>query len=97
MSFFTFSFQHALPLPGFVLLAPNIYHHAVLFSQSGECCIDGALFLYLSVLWKMLDEAFVIHGQEKRSLSLHLLVALASLAPSWPTLCVPTADTFFLK
>nr|XP_021386583.1 UDP-xylose and UDP-N-acetylglucosamine transporter isoform X1 [Lonchura striata domestica] len=30
-------YNHALPLPGFLLLAPNIYQHAVLFSQSGEC------------------------------------------------------------
>ncbi|OPJ76405.1 UDP-xylose and UDP-N-acetylglucosamine transporter [Patagioenas fasciata monilis] len=29
-------YNHALPLPGFLLLAPNIYHHAVLFSQSGH-------------------------------------------------------------
>ncbi|NXF13970.1 S35B4 protein, partial [Smithornis capensis] len=29
-------YNHALPLPGFLLLAPNIYQHAVLFSQSGE-------------------------------------------------------------
>ncbi|XP_061876271.1 nucleotide sugar transporter SLC35B4 isoform X3 [Colius striatus] len=27
-------YNHALPLPGFLLLAPNIYQHAVLFSQS---------------------------------------------------------------
>lgn len=57
-SCFYFSPQHALPLPGFLLLAPNIYHHAVLFSQTGKCCTDGSLLLYLSVLWKMPQEAF---------------------------------------
>lgn len=47
-SWLHFSLQHALPLPGFLLLAPNIYHHAVLFSQSGKCCTGGSLLLYLS-------------------------------------------------
>lgn len=40
-----FSPQHALPLPGFLLLAPNIYQHAVLFNQSGECCAQGSVLL----------------------------------------------------
>ncbi|XP_074429285.1 nucleotide sugar transporter SLC35B4 isoform X2 [Larus michahellis] len=49
-------YNHALPLPGFLLLAPNIYHHAVLFSQTdtapnlGSGCwrIRAATWLLLS-------------------------------------------------
>ncbi|XP_056429152.1 nucleotide sugar transporter SLC35B4 isoform X2 [Hyla sarda] len=29
-------YNHALPLPGFLLLAPDIYNHSVMFSQSGS-------------------------------------------------------------
>ena len=32
----SFSLQHALPLPFFLLLAKDIYKHAVLFSNSGK-------------------------------------------------------------
>uniref|UniRef100_K7FNY6 Solute carrier family 35 member B4 n=1 Tax=Pelodiscus sinensis TaxID=13735 RepID=K7FNY6_PELSI len=34
-------YNHALPLPGFLLLAPDIYAHAVLFSQSGLEHLQG--------------------------------------------------------
>ncbi|XP_029819808.1 UDP-xylose and UDP-N-acetylglucosamine transporter [Manacus vitellinus] len=50
-------YNHALPLPGFLLLAPNIYQHAVLFSQSGELG-TGILGLDLPILWKTLRESF---------------------------------------
>ncbi|NXE42300.1 S35B4 protein, partial [Ptilorrhoa leucosticta] len=49
-------YNHALPLPGFLLLAPNIYHHAVLFNQSGECCAGNSVLLDLPILWKTLWE-----------------------------------------
>ncbi|NWS85161.1 S35B4 protein, partial [Toxostoma redivivum] len=45
-----FSPQHALPLPGFLLLAPNIYQHAVLFSQSELFQVPG-IGLTLPIMW----------------------------------------------
>uniref|UniRef100_A0A8C9L769 Solute carrier family 35 member B4 n=1 Tax=Pavo cristatus TaxID=9049 RepID=A0A8C9L769_PAVCR len=42
--------HHALPLPGFVLLAPNIYHHAVLFSQSEPFQIP-VIGLTMPIMW----------------------------------------------
>ncbi|NXX85024.1 S35B4 protein, partial [Urocolius indicus] len=43
-------YNHALPLPGFLLLAPNIYHHAVLFSQSEPFQVPG-IGLTLPIMW----------------------------------------------
>ncbi|KAM9028946.1 nucleotide sugar transporter SLC35B4 [Ara ararauna] len=43
-------YNHALPLPGFLLLAPNIYHHAVLFSQS-ELFQVPVIGLTLPIMW----------------------------------------------
>ncbi|NXK98460.1 S35B4 protein, partial [Formicarius rufipectus] len=43
-------YNHALPLPGFLLLAPNIYQHAVLFSQS-ELFEVPVLGLTLPIMW----------------------------------------------
>ncbi|XP_047918561.2 nucleotide sugar transporter SLC35B4 isoform X2 [Anser cygnoides] len=43
-------YNHALPLPGFLLLAPNIYHHAVLFSQSEPFQIP-VIGLTLPIMW----------------------------------------------
>ncbi|NWT43939.1 S35B4 protein, partial [Chroicocephalus maculipennis] len=43
-------YNHALPLPGFLLLAPNIYHHAVLFSQTEPFQIP-VIGLTLPIMW----------------------------------------------
>ncbi|NWR95026.1 S35B4 protein, partial [Furnarius figulus] len=43
-------YNHALPLPGFLLLAPNIYHHAVLFNQSELFQVPG-IGLTLPIMW----------------------------------------------
>ncbi|KAH1187353.1 UDP-xylose and UDP-N-acetylglucosamine transporter isoform X1 [Mauremys mutica] len=43
-------YNHALPLPGFLLLAPNIYTHAVLFSQSEPFQVPG-IGLTLPIMW----------------------------------------------
>ncbi|XP_075781731.1 nucleotide sugar transporter SLC35B4 [Pelodiscus sinensis] len=43
-------YNHALPLPGFLLLAPDIYAHAVLFSQSEPFQVPG-IGLTLPVMW----------------------------------------------
>ncbi|NXX95256.1 S35B4 protein, partial [Centropus bengalensis] len=43
-------YNHALPLPGFLLLAPNIYHHAVLFSQSEPFQVP-LIGLTLPIMW----------------------------------------------
>ncbi|NXN15047.1 S35B4 protein, partial [Indicator maculatus] len=43
-------YNHALPLPGFLLLAPDIYHHAVLFSQS-ELFQVPVLGLTMPIMW----------------------------------------------
>ncbi|KAM9581825.1 nucleotide sugar transporter SLC35B4 [Guaruba guarouba] len=43
-------YNHALPLPGFLLLAPNIYHHAVLFSQSEPFQVP-VIGLTLPIMW----------------------------------------------
>ncbi|XP_059703565.1 nucleotide sugar transporter SLC35B4 isoform X4 [Haemorhous mexicanus] len=43
-------YNHALPLPGFLLLAPNIYQHAVLFSQS-ELFQVPVIGLTLPIMW----------------------------------------------
>ncbi|OWK62847.1 UDP-xylose and UDP-N-acetylglucosamine transporter [Lonchura striata] len=43
-------YNHALPLPGFLLLAPNIYQHAVLFSQS-ELFRVPVIGLTLPIMW----------------------------------------------
>ncbi|NXM08312.1 S35B4 protein, partial [Tyrannus savana] len=42
--------QHALPLPGFLLLAPDIYRHAVLFSQSEPFRVP-LLGLTVPIMW----------------------------------------------
>ncbi|XP_037745308.1 UDP-xylose and UDP-N-acetylglucosamine transporter isoform X2 [Chelonia mydas] len=43
-------YNHALPLPGFLLLAPDIYAHAVLFSQSEPFHVPG-IGLTLPIMW----------------------------------------------
>ncbi|NWW41655.1 S35B4 protein, partial [Panurus biarmicus] len=43
-------YNHALPLPGFLLLAPNIYQHAVLFNQS-ELFQVPVVGLTLPIMW----------------------------------------------
>ncbi|NXU36548.1 S35B4 protein, partial [Drymodes brunneopygia] len=43
-------YNHALPLPGFLLLAPNIYQHAVLFNQSEPFRVPG-IGLTLPIMW----------------------------------------------
>ncbi|XP_032914054.1 UDP-xylose and UDP-N-acetylglucosamine transporter [Catharus ustulatus] len=43
-------YNHALPLPGFLFLAPNIYQHAVLFNQS-ELFQVPVLGLTLPIMW----------------------------------------------
>nr|XP_056702711.1 nucleotide sugar transporter SLC35B4 [Euleptes europaea] len=43
-------YNHALPIPGFLLLAPDIYRHAVLFSQS-ELFQVPVLGLSLPIMW----------------------------------------------
>ncbi|NWU42561.1 S35B4 protein, partial [Hylia prasina] len=43
-------YNHALPLPGFLLLAPDIYQHAVLFSQS-ELFRVPVIGLTLPIMW----------------------------------------------
>ncbi|NWQ72241.1 S35B4 protein, partial [Neopipo cinnamomea] len=43
-------YNHALPLPGFLLLAPNIYHHAVLFNQSEPFRVP-LIGVTLPVMW----------------------------------------------
>uniref|UniRef100_A0A8D2P5V5 Solute carrier family 35 member B4 n=1 Tax=Zosterops lateralis melanops TaxID=1220523 RepID=A0A8D2P5V5_ZOSLA len=43
-------YNHALPLPGFLLLAPNIYQHAVLFNQS-ELFQVPVIGLTLPIMW----------------------------------------------
>ncbi|NXP73919.1 S35B4 protein, partial [Ramphastos sulfuratus] len=43
-------YNHALPLPGFLLLAPNIYHHAVLFSQSESFQVP-VIGLTMPIMW----------------------------------------------
>ncbi|KAL8222480.1 UNVERIFIED_CONTAM: hypothetical protein K2H54_076987, partial [Gekko kuhli] len=43
-------YNHALPLPGFLLLAPDIYRHAVLFTQSEPFQVPG-LGLSLPIMW----------------------------------------------
>ncbi|KFP91276.1 UDP-xylose and UDP-N-acetylglucosamine transporter, partial [Apaloderma vittatum] len=43
-------YNHALPLPGFLLLAPNIYQHAVLFSQSEPFQVP-VVGLTLPIMW----------------------------------------------
>ncbi|XP_027761466.1 UDP-xylose and UDP-N-acetylglucosamine transporter-like [Empidonax traillii] len=42
--------QHALPLPGFLLLAPDIYRHAVLFNQSEPFQVP-LLGLTVPIMW----------------------------------------------
>ncbi|XP_067391021.1 nucleotide sugar transporter SLC35B4 [Emydura macquarii macquarii] len=43
-------YNHALPLPGFLLLAPDIYSHAVFFSQSAPFQVP-VIGLTLPVMW----------------------------------------------
>ncbi|NXH45450.1 S35B4 protein, partial [Dicaeum eximium] len=43
-------YNHALPLPGFLLLAPNIYQHALLFNQS-ELFQVPVVGLTLPIMW----------------------------------------------
>ncbi|XP_054845372.1 nucleotide sugar transporter SLC35B4 [Eublepharis macularius] len=43
-------YNHALPIPGFLLLAPDIYRHAVLFNQS-ELFQVPVLALNLPIMW----------------------------------------------
>ncbi|XP_042324043.1 UDP-xylose and UDP-N-acetylglucosamine transporter isoform X2 [Sceloporus undulatus] len=43
-------YNHALPIPGFLLLAPDIYRHALLFSQSEPFQIPG-FGLSLPIMW----------------------------------------------
>ncbi|NXP42740.1 S35B4 protein, partial [Leiothrix lutea] len=43
-------YNHALPLPGFLLLAPNIYQHAVLFNQSEPFQVP-VIGLTLPIMW----------------------------------------------
>nr|XP_021145904.1 UDP-xylose and UDP-N-acetylglucosamine transporter isoform X2 [Columba livia] len=53
-------YNHALPLPGFLLLAPNIYHHAVLFSQSEPFQVP-VIGLTLPIMWFYLLMNVVTH------------------------------------
>ncbi|NXO20723.1 S35B4 protein, partial [Cisticola juncidis] len=43
-------YNHALPLPGFLLLAPNIYQHALLFNQSEPFQVP-VIGLTLPIMW----------------------------------------------
>ncbi|KAE8616740.1 hypothetical protein XENTR_v10008876 [Xenopus tropicalis] len=43
-------YNHALPLPGFLLLAPDIYNHAVMFSQSEPFQLP-VLGLQMPIMW----------------------------------------------
>ncbi|XP_077196474.1 nucleotide sugar transporter SLC35B4 isoform X2 [Paroedura picta] len=43
-------YNHALPIPGFLLLAPDIYRHAVLFTQSDPFQVP-VLGLSLPIMW----------------------------------------------
>ncbi|XP_073475524.1 nucleotide sugar transporter SLC35B4 [Aquarana catesbeiana] len=43
-------YNHALPLPGFLLLAPDIYNHAVLFTQSEPYQLP-LLGIQMPILW----------------------------------------------
>ncbi|XP_063782826.1 nucleotide sugar transporter SLC35B4 [Pseudophryne corroboree] len=43
-------YNHALPLPGFLLLAPDIYNHAVMFSQS-EMFTLPLLGIQMPIMW----------------------------------------------
>ncbi|KAM3924255.1 nucleotide sugar transporter SLC35B4 [Leptodactylus fuscus] len=43
-------YNHALPLPGFLLLAPDIYNHAVMFSQSEPFQLP-LLGIQMPIMW----------------------------------------------
>ncbi|XP_040269339.1 UDP-xylose and UDP-N-acetylglucosamine transporter [Bufo bufo] len=43
-------YNHALPLPGFLLLAPDIYNHAVMFSQSEPFQLP-VLGIQMPIMW----------------------------------------------
>nr|XP_034983379.1 UDP-xylose and UDP-N-acetylglucosamine transporter isoform X4 [Zootoca vivipara] len=43
-------YNHALPIPGFLLLAPDIYRHALLFSQSEPFQVP-VIGLTLPIMW----------------------------------------------
>lgn len=43
-------YNHALPLPGFLLLAPDIYNHALMFSQSEPFQLP-VLGIQMPILW----------------------------------------------
>ncbi|NXM37121.1 S35B4 protein, partial [Oxyruncus cristatus] len=78
-------YNHALPLPGFLLLAPNIYQHAVLFSQSEPFRVP-LLGLTVPIMWfyllmNVLTQSVCIRGvfvltTECPSLTVTLVVTL---------------------
>lgn len=41
-------YNHALPLPGFIFLASDIYDHVVLFNKSGKCGLVWQYYLTVS-------------------------------------------------
>uniref|UniRef100_A0A8C5MAW8 Solute carrier family 35 member B4 n=1 Tax=Leptobrachium leishanense TaxID=445787 RepID=A0A8C5MAW8_9ANUR len=43
-------YNHALPLPGFLLLAPDIYNHAMMFTQSEPYQVPG-LGVQMPIMW----------------------------------------------
>ncbi|XP_063253209.1 nucleotide sugar transporter SLC35B4 isoform X1 [Prinia subflava] len=55
-------YNHALPLPGFLLLAPNIYQHAVLFNQSEPFQVP-VIGLTLPIMWFYLLMNVITHSQ----------------------------------
>ncbi|XP_042324044.1 UDP-xylose and UDP-N-acetylglucosamine transporter isoform X3 [Sceloporus undulatus] len=54
-------YNHALPIPGFLLLAPDIYRHALLFSQSEPFQIPG-FGLSLPIMWFYLIMNVITHN-----------------------------------
>ncbi|CAH2275481.1 UDP-xylose and UDP-N-acetylglucosamine transporter [Pelobates cultripes] len=53
-------YNHALPLPGFLLLAPDIYYHAVMFTQSEPYHVP-VIGIQMPILWFYLLMNVITH------------------------------------
>ncbi|CAI9734212.1 UDP-xylose and UDP-N-acetylglucosamine transporter [Octopus vulgaris] len=81
-------FNHALPLPGFLLLAPDIYKHVILFSQSDQLVSVlnfGIPKMWLFLLGNVLTQYVCIRSvfiltTECTSLTVTLVVTLRKFA-----------------
>uniref|UniRef100_A0A8C6Z8B0 Solute carrier family 35 member B4 n=1 Tax=Nothoprocta perdicaria TaxID=30464 RepID=A0A8C6Z8B0_NOTPE len=75
-------YNHALPLPGFLLLAPNIYHHAVLFKPFQVPVIGVTVpIMWFYLLMNVITQYVCIRGvfiltTECTSLTVTLVVTL---------------------